>query len=173
MQVAIIIPPKDFKDETLAELKLMLDKWHIQAVISSYTSEECVGYHGAIYKPEVNAAKLEERKFDAVVFIDGPGVDSYKLYDFRPLLDTLRNFYASGMLIGAVGNAIKIVARANIISGVRIAVPNDAETRRLVQLYRGVLSERAVEIDRNIISARGYESITEFSNAILDKFGVR
>ncbi|MGC8587313.1 MAG: DJ-1/PfpI family protein [Candidatus Micrarchaeia archaeon] len=173
MRVAIVIPPKDFKDETVAGIKLMLEKWHVQVIVSSYTSEECIGYHGAIYKPGIDATKLGDEKLDAVVFADGPGVDEYKLYDFRPLLDMVRNFNSSGTLIGAIGNAVKIIARANIINGVHISVPNDGETIRLVQLYKGIPSGKSVELEKNIISAKGHESATEFSNAVLDRFGLR
>ena len=51
MRVAIFLPPKDFRDETVSMIKLILEKWKVDGVITSYTTKECVGRHGAVYKP--------------------------------------------------------------------------------------------------------------------------
>jgi len=46
VKVAIFVPPKDFRDETLSMIKLILEKWNVEKVITSYTTKECVGRHG-------------------------------------------------------------------------------------------------------------------------------
>lgn len=173
MKVAVIIPPKDFKDETLSMAKLLFDKWEVKSVISSYTSSPCTGLHGAVYMPEINASKIEPQDYNAILLIDGSGIDSYKLYDFRPLLDLLKNFAASGKIVGAIGNAVKVLSRANIIAETKVAAPQDEESQRLVRLYKGINSQHDVEIDRNIITARSSDQAETFVSTFLDALGAK
>jgi putative intracellular protease/amidase len=171
MKVAILVSPKDFKDESLSKVKLMLDKWGVQSVLTSYSTHELVGYHGAVYNADMNAAKIVPDEFDAIILIDGKGVEEYKLYDFRQLLDTMKLFSMKGKLIASIGNATKIIARSNIIANTKIAVPKDEDTRRLVVLYHGTPSSEALEFDKNILTLGNNERILDFSNLLLKKLG--
>ncbi len=173
MKVAVIIPPKDFKDETLSMAKLLFDKWGIKPVISSYTSSPCTGSHGAVYMPEINASKIDPQDYNAVLLVDGSGIESYKLYDFRPLLDLLKNFISAGKIVGAIGNAIKVISRANIISDTKVAAPSDEESQRLVRLYKGINSQHDIETDKNIVTARNSDNAEAFVSAVLDALGAR
>lgn len=173
MKVAILVPPKDFKDESLSNLKLMLDKWGVGLVLTSYSTHELVGYHGAVYNADINAAKIAPGDFDALILVDGKGVDEYKLYDFRQLLDTVKLFYEKKKIVAAIGNSMKIIARANIISGVKIATPKDEETSRLVILYHGIPSKEELEFDKNILTLSNNDKIINFSDLLLKKLGAK
>ncbi|MGC9010965.1 MAG: DJ-1/PfpI family protein [Candidatus Micrarchaeia archaeon] len=173
VRVAIFVPPKDFRDETLSMVKLILEKWKVDGIITSYTTKECIGKHGAVYKPAINTAKVDPAEFDGIVLIDGDGVESYKLYDFRPLLDLVKRFYESKKIVGAIGNAIKIIARANIILDTKISAPIDEETQRLMRIYYGLNSPMEVEADKNIITARNPENADAFAQILLEKLGVK
>ena len=173
MKVVLLIPPKDFKDETVSMAKLLFEKWGITPVIASYSNKECTGSHGAVYMPELNATKLNAQDYDAIVLVDGEGVDSYKLYDFRPLTDLVKNFAVSNKIIAALGNAIKIVSRANVIADRSIAAPDDEETRRLIRIYRGEESNNEVEFDGNILTAKSADYTQEFLDTLLAKLGAK
>ena len=173
MRIAIVIAPKDFRDETVAKAKVMLEKWKVEPVIASYTLKECVGQHGAVYKPAMKVQDVRAGDFDALFFVDGSGVDSFKLYDQFPLLDIARSFSSNGKVVAGVNNAVKIIARANIVSGKKVSIPKDAEAERLVRLYRGVVSQEPMECGTNVMSLNDYGKTDEFVGAILDKLGVR
>ncbi len=173
MKVAILVSPKDFKDESLSNLKLMLDKWGVVSVLTSYSTHELVGYHGAVYNADINAAKIVPDDFDAIILIDGKGVDEYKLYDFRQLLDMIKLFSDRKKIIAAIGNSMKIVARANIIANVKIATPKDEDTKRLVILYHGAPSKEELEFDRNILTLSNNDKILDFSDLLLKKLGAK
>ena len=49
MRVVMLIPPKDFRDESVSSIKNMLEKWGVEVVLASYSKKECVGSHGAVY----------------------------------------------------------------------------------------------------------------------------
>ncbi len=169
----MLIAPKDFKDESVSKTKLMLEKWGIEVSITSYSTHDCVGYHGAVYKPDLNAAKIDPNVFDAIILIDGKGVDDYKLYDFRPLLDTVKLFQMRNKPIAAINNAIKIIARANIISNVKVAVPKDEESRRLITLYHGAQSRNEIEGDKNIYTLSNPERVYDFADMLVSKLGAK
>ncbi|MDE1874065.1 MAG: DJ-1/PfpI family protein [Candidatus Micrarchaeota archaeon] len=165
MKVAILVAPRDFKDETVSHLQLLLGKKDIESHIVSLTMKPCTGYHGAVVKPEMETAAIEAGAFDVLLVVDGPGVDSLKLYDYRPLLDLVRAFHEANKSVAGIGNGVKIVARANIIKDASIAKADD-ETEKLVRLYRGKPSENLVVADKGIITASGVESVDELVSVL-------
>ena len=68
---------------------------------------------------------------------------------------------------------MKIIARANIISGVKIAAPKDEETSRLVILYHGTPSKEELEFDKNILTLSNNDKIINFSDLLLKKLGAK
>ncbi len=173
MKVAIMVPPKNFSDETLSVILLILKRWGVETVLTSYTTSSCVGLHGATYRPDINAARINSQDYDALILVDGPGVESYKLPDFKPAIDLTKTFIKSGKVIGAVGNAVKIFIRANEFTPVRISAQDNQEVAHFASTSRCKVTENKVEIYKNLITANGPGSAVEFSNAILDKFNLR
>ncbi len=171
MRLLIFITPKEFRDESVARVKLFLDRWNVENKITSYSKKDCVGNHGAVYAPEINTGKVTVDDYDGIVLVDGKGIESYKIYDYRPLLDLILAFDNRKKAIIAVGNAVKIPARANIISNRKIAVADD-ETKRLVQLFRGMPSEQGVEIAGNLMTISSYVQIDSVMPQILQSIGV-
>ncbi len=166
MKVAIILAPRDFRDETVSQLGLFFSKKDVEAKLVSTTLKQCTGSHGAVAKPELEIDALNPLDFDAVLVADGSGVDSLKMFDHRPLLDLIKLFKDANKVVIGIGNGIKVVARANIIKDVKIA-DSDAETKKLVSLYRGKPVDERVVRDGNIITATGNEDIAELVSAML------
>ncbi len=172
MKVSIIVAPQDFRDETLSQALLFLDKKGIQHEILSLAGKECKGYHGASVKQDGKADEFEPVYSDAILLVDGPGVESSRLYENRQLLDRLKIAKENKKPIAAVGNAIKILAKANIIKDTKIAGVEDEDAKRLISLYKGVLSDSALVNDKGIITASDYSQISELVSAIADALGV-
>ncbi len=171
MRFAIFIPPKDFKDESLSAIKLVFDRWGVRYSVASYAANECVGYHGAVCRPDISAHKIDTNDFDGIVLVDGPGIDEMRLYEYRPLLDVLLIFNQKGKYIGGINNAIKIIARANIVRDKKIALPKDEEARRLVLLFHGAISDKGTELSNNIFTIRDSAGLEQQLQEILQQFG--
>ncbi len=171
MRFLIFIPPKEFRDESVALIKLFFDKWGVDYKISTYSSSDCVGTHGAVYKPDIHASKISVGDFDGVVLIDGAGVDGYKLFDYRPLLDIMLRFNQDNKFIIAISNSVKIPARANIVKDKRVAV-DDSETKRLVVLFHGIPTQKEFEMSGNLITISNPKDIEESMQRILEHMGV-
>ncbi len=171
MKLLIFVTPKEFRDESVARFKLFLDRWNVENKITSYSKKDCIGNHGAAYTPDINTGKVSAEDYDGIVLIDGSGVESYKIYEFRPLLDLILAFEAKKKTIIAVGNAVKVPARANIVKDKKVAV-HDGETKRLVQLFHGIPSENGVEIAGNLVTVSSYIEIDSVMPQILQSMGV-
>jgi len=173
MRMLIFIPPKDFQDETLSMLKLFFDKWGIEYALTSYAKGECVGKHGAVVKPDLHASTADSSEYDGIIIVNGDGIDEYKLYEFRPLLDMLLLFDKNAKQIWAIGNGIKVVARANVVKGRKLAVDKNAETLRLVSLFHGEPSNADFEIDRNIVSIKAAADLETSIHSVLRELNVK
>ena len=155
MRFLVFIAPNNYRDETVSLLKVFFERWKVDYDITSYSKKECIGAHGAVCKPSVNTNTVSAANYDGIVLVDGSGIDEYKLYEYRPLLDLLLQFNSQNKIIGAVNNSIKIVARANIINGKKVALPQDEETKRAVLLFHGIPTDSNVEISGNIVTMKG------------------
>lgn len=173
MKLAIFLPPRDFKDESASMIKLFLDKWGVKYDITSYTSKDCIGSHGAVYRPTINTGKVSSSEYGGIILVDGNGVESYKLYDYRPLLDLVMNFNNARKYIVGIDNVVKILARANIIKDRKVATDGkDKEELRLITLFRGIPSENGLEVAGNLITVKDSSMIEESMQAILEHIGV-
>jgi putative intracellular protease/amidase len=112
-------------------------------------------------------------EFDGILIVDGSGIEKYELYDYRPLLDIVYNMSRMGKFVAAVGNGIKIVARANIIKDRKIAMPNDEETKKLVILFHGVPSEKSIEVSGNIYTIKDSDNLETTMPYMLQRLGVK
>ena len=159
MRIAIFIPQKDFKDESLSLVKLIFDKWGVSYKIACY-GKGGIGTHGALVKADMRPEDIKTDTFDGIVFIDGKGIDDQKVYDYRPLLDIVGHFNDADKYLVAIGNAAKIPCRANIVKAKKIAV-GDEETARLARLFYGIPTRNPVEGMGNLITIRDSRSVED------------
>ena len=172
MKIVLIIPQKDFKDETVVELITTFKKWKVEYVVASSTIGVCSGYHGAEINATINYSNIRSDEFDGIIISNGPGVEEYKLYNSRSLLDVIKFFNEKNKIIACIGNSIKILSRANIINNKKIAMIKDLELTRLIKLFRGIITDNLVEQDGNLITASNSEKINEFSKLIIEKLNL-
>lgn len=172
MKFLVFIAPNNYKDETLSMVRMFFDKWGVQYAISSYSTKPCVGAHGAAVASDINTAKVSPNDYDGIILVDGKGVEDYKLFEYRPLLDLLLQFNEKRKLVGAVDNAIKIVARANIIKDRSIATPQDEEAKRTVQLFHGKPTDKNIEISGNVVTIRSSQNLEGPMQELLKHVGV-
>jgi len=169
MKVAILVAAKDFRDETVSQLQLLFSKKDIDGVITGFTLKDCRGYHGAVVKPKAELREIEPMIYDVLLLADGPGVDSLKLYDNRPLLDLIKAFHDANKIVAGISNSVKIISRANIIKDTKIAKLDDVETAKVARLYRGTLTEESMVFDKNVLTLSNSENIGELANFLATK----
>jgi putative intracellular protease/amidase len=170
MRLAIFIPQKDFKDESLSLIKLILDKWGVGYSVAAY-GKGGVGIHGALARADIKPDEMTTDRFDGIVFIDGGGIDEQKLYDYRPLLDIVTHFSENNKYIVAIGNAAKIPIRANLVKAKKVAVA-DEDTMRLALLFNGIPSKNNVEAMGKLITIKNSKAVEESMDTWLQHLGL-
>ncbi len=173
MKFLVFISPRDFRDESLSTIKMFFDRWNVKYHLTSYSTKDCVGQHGATYKLDINTNKVDASEYDGIILVDGRGVESYKLYEFRPLLDLILRFNNDKRYIGAIGNAIAILARASVLKNKKVSMPNDKNAVNTITLFHGIPSDEEIEISENIITISGVSSIAEPIQKVLEYIGVK
>ena len=154
----LVYVPQEFKDETLSMVELFLNKWGISYEIASHAAQECRGAHGGKCKATISISTANYLDYDGIIITDGKGIDANKTYEYRPFLDLVVKFNNSKKFLCAINNGVKVLARANIITGRRISV-NDKTASDFVRLFRGIPSAAGVEIAENIITANDNQGL--------------
>ncbi len=150
MRFLVFLAPSGFRDESFRMLELFFNKWGIERQVTSYTKTGCTGDHGSVCKPDIHTSKVSTFGYDGLLMVDGPGIEKYKLYEYRPLLDLAYSFYNNGKFVWAIGNAIKIAARANIVKGKRVSTPQDQDVRSAVLMFHGIPSSAQSEVQERL-----------------------
>ncbi|MDE1866012.1 MAG: DJ-1/PfpI family protein [Candidatus Micrarchaeota archaeon] len=170
MRLAIFIPQKGFKDESLSLVKLILDKWGVGYNIAAY-GKGGIGIHGALVRADIRPEEIITSRFDGIVFIDGTGIDEQKLYDYRPLLDIVTHFNEANKYIVAIGNAAKIPIRANIVKAKKVAV-GDEETLRLARLFNAIPTQSNVEGMGNLVTIKNSKAAEDSVEEWMQRIGL-
>jgi putative intracellular protease/amidase len=105
--------------------------------------------------------------------VDGVGIDTYKMYDYRPLLDMVYNFYRNGKFVCAIGNGVKVVARANIIKNKKVSTPEDQAAKGLVLLFHGIPSTKPIEVQDNLCTIGDPSSLDTTLPQMLAYLGIK
>jgi putative intracellular protease/amidase len=148
----LVYVPQGFTDENFSMVKLFLSKWGISYDTSSYPGGNSGGLHGAVCNVDIRTGYVNWADYLGIIIVDGLGIDAERLFDYRPILDLMVQLNNSGKVILAINNGVKVVARANIVTGKKISVMGDKGSFDLVRLFRGVPSAEPIEIAGNIIT---------------------
>jgi putative intracellular protease/amidase len=170
MRLALFLPQRNFRDETVSMVRMIMGKWGVNCDIVSYGAR-CVGSHGAVYPSAARPTNDLPLSYDGIILADGDGIEEQKIYDYRPLLDIITGFNERKKPIISIGNATKILARANIIKGRRVSV-GDVETKRLVTLFYGMPSQNGAEASENLVTIRDSKSVEVSAEQVLQHIGV-
>ncbi len=173
MRFLIFLAPSGFHDESFRFIRLFLDKWGIENQVSSYTKAECTGEHGAVCRPDVNASKVSVFGYDALLIVDGPGIEKYNLSEYRPLLDMIYSFYSNGKAVWAIGNAIKVLARANVVKGKRVSMPKEQDAKSAVLMFHGVPSAARSEVQEKLCTVGNPDDLEEAIPEVFVRLGIK
>ena len=167
----LFLPPDGFKDESLSMVKMFVERWGGRYQVTSYGRKICTGEHGAVCKIDVDANTISPGDYDYVILIDGKGVDRWKSYEHRQLIEFISNFEKEGKPVIAINNAIKIVMRMSEIRGRKIASDDSADLRRFISLFRGIPSPANIEFSGNIVTINGSAGLDGALDKLFKKIG--
>jgi protease I len=162
-RIAMVVAPKDFRDEELFDTKRELEQAGHATTIVSKRVGTCRGMLGGEATAVQALDTVDAARFDAVVFVGGGGAEVY--FDDPDALQFARDMATAGKLLGAICIAPVILANAGVLKGRRATVfhsETGAMRRHGVQL-----TGEPVTVDGRIVTAEGPKSARAFGRALV------
>ncbi len=160
-KVVFVIALKDFRDE---ELKIPLDflrSKNVSVEVASSDTSEAIGMLGMRFKPSLTINEINVKNFDGLIIVGGMGI--MKLWSDTVLHRIVREFYENKKAIGAICLAPVVLARANILKGVKATVyPSGREE---LTRNKAICSKADVQVSGLIVTASGPPAAKKFAEA--------
>lgn len=161
-KIVFVIAEKNFRDEELFHTKEEIEKAGHSTVIASLKKGECLGMLGGKATAEKRLDEINEKDFDALIFVGGIGSAIY--FDNKKAQSLAKEFFNKGKIVAAICIAPSILANAGILKGKK-ATCFSSEANNLKE--KGAIhTAKAVEIDGNIITASGPMAAHDFGKKI-------
>jgi len=169
--ILIIIPKSQFCAHELNVVKTILQQEEASIIILSKSGQETRDANKDKFKPDGMIVDWDKQhtvkgKYHAVILVGGKGA-SKSLWDDPIVPQILTDHYRIGSIIGAIGEAMVVLLRASLIAG-EIPLPKDEKTRREIERLNGVCVDIPVISSENIVLGQGEDSVSEFTQSIID-----
>lgn len=162
-KILMVIPHDQFRDEEYEEVRKELEGAGVEVVVASSHSSTAHGRFGLKVEVDIGFREVHVSEYAAIVFIGGPGVDEY--FDNYDVISIVRNAFHKRVLLAAICSAPVIFANAAIIGNKKVtAYPSRKE---IISMSGAYYTDKGVEQDGEIITARGPEDAKHFGEAIV------
>ena len=163
MKVVMIIAQKDFRDEELFDTKEVFENSGLYVDVAASEEKTASGMLGGSIEPDIKISEIEVSKYDAIVFIGGPG--AYDFIDDNSIHELANNFYGQRKLVAAICIAPAILARAGLLKNIKATI-HDSGVEYL-QNAEAIYTGNDVEVGENIITANGPAVASLFGHQIV------
>jgi protease I len=168
--IAIIIAPSGFQDtEFMTPYNYLKDKGFSIEVYST-TKGLAKGSLGSAFNIEHELKSLDTEKYDAIVFVGGPG--TYIVRKDEHALRAAKDAHEKGKLVAAICWSPTILAKSKILNGKKATVwlGDDPEfnmkTSQYIEKNGATYTGDDVTVDDNIITANGPRAAQKYAEAI-------
>lgn len=163
-KVLFVLAHRDFRDNEFSKPKEILENAGVEVAVASKYAGVAIGKEGLEANVDYDfESHIPIEEFSAIIFVGGPGVESYFGDTFAHEL--ARKFMEDGKIVAAICAAPTILVNAGILSGYKATCFAD---QQYIMAEHGVFyTGRLVERDRNIITGNGPGAAEEFGKLIL------
>lgn len=161
-----IIAQKNFRDEELEEPLMVLKKAGHQCEIASIEDDVCTGMLGAKVKPNLAVRDANADDYDVVVVVGGSG--SPELAKHSDVLMLLRKAKELNKKLAAICLGPMILAKAGVIKDKNVTVYKTDESVNAVREAGANLIDKAVVVDKDLVTANGPKAAEKFGKKILE-----
>jgi protease I len=167
-KIAIIIAFRNFRDEEYFIPKQVFENNGFEAVTASTEKGIAIGGSGGEAEIDIIFEELDVSRFDAVVFVGGPG--AYNHIEDEKVHNIARGFLEQGKLVSAICIAPAILAKAGVLSGRKATVwssPMDKKPVKILEESGAKYEDKPVVADGRIITANGPAAAKAFAEKII------
>lgn len=168
MKIAMIIAPKDFKDEEYFVPKEIFENAGFIVETVSYKFGPAIGIDGNEAKVDVLAKNLNIADYDAFVFVGGPGAQQY--IDSPEAHELVKQAFEQKKLLAAICIAPAILAKAGVLKDKQATVWSsnlDKSAIKILEQNNAKYIDRDVVEDRRLVTANGPKAAQSFAQTIV------
>ncbi len=171
-KVQLVAAQEGFEDDELFVPEDVFSAAGAFVEIASNAKRTARGARGGCVEPDNAIGAIDPGRLDALVIAGGPGAMRF-LWANPDLIGKVREAYARGKIVGAIGLAVVVPAEAGVLKGHRATCASDplalAELRR-----HGVAHEDVSVVEgTRVVTARDRDYAKLFARAILDLLEAR
>lgn len=166
-KILMIIASRNFRDEEYFVPKEIFEKNGFIVTTASSTTNPSRGVLGGWTKQDLLITEAREKDYAAIVFVGGSGAKEY--FQSKQAHKLAREFFEAGKPVAAICVAPSILANAGILNG-KHSVCYHTERDNLAK-KGAILSDSAVAVDGNIVTAAGPAAAAAFASEILKILG--
>jgi len=162
-EVIMVLANYNFNDDEYDYTRKALDDNGIEVQIAAAEHGECTSVAGKTVDTDISLQNVTPDNFRAIIFIGGPGVDSY--FNDDNALGLAQKFFKANKIVGAICWAPMILAKAGILAQ-RKATGWDGAKEEMIAagvIYTG----EKITVDNTIVTAIGPESAFDFGQTIV------
>jgi protease I len=165
-KIVLVIAPKNFRDEEYFVPKEALKKAGFALKTASTLKGEIKGAYGKTAESQMTIDEIDEKNFDAIVFVGGGGASVY--FENPHAWNLAKSFYNNDKLVCAICIAPVILANAGLLKGKTATSYIDGKDA----IIKGgaVWTGKDVEADGRIITANGPLAADGFASEIIKFF---
>ncbi len=162
-KTALVILTDGFEEmEAVGPIDL-LRRAGIEVVTASQSGRLPVtGRNGITIQANAILAEVMDNDYDLIVLPGGPG--HTQLRSDKKIIERLRHQESSGRLIGAICAAPAVLHEAGLLEGRRYTAHFSVENE-----LKEIQSDKAVVVDKGIITSRGAGTATEFALELVNQ----
>jgi len=159
----MVVVPRDFRDAEYSEPRKLFEEAGAKVQVASIQPGVAIGAEGLEVNIDLTVGQAEPEKFDAVVFVGGPGM--LEIIDDESLQVLAKKFYGEEKITASICAASAILAQAGILEGK--TATGWSGVRETMEEGGAKFSPESVVVDGKIITADGPASAREFGEEIV------
>ena len=166
-KILMIIAPDGFRDEEFLEPKQVFESANAEVTVASKGVKVAKGKLGATADVDIDISEVDALKYDAVVFIGGPGSIVY--FNDTAAQKIAKDAYSADKVVAAICIAPSILANAGVLKGHK-ATCFSSESENINQKSAGYTGD-PVTVDGKVVTGNGPGAATKFANEIVKLLG--
>jgi putative intracellular protease/amidase len=168
-KAVFIVPQIGFNDIELTTIRSRLEEKGIVCIIASYEKSEVMSKTKKVMLADAAIADLKAEEYDCFIFVGGEHVSV--LSESRHVQDIVSNAYKLGKVIALLClNPALILPKVNLLEGKSVTVfkTKDGWSERFISENGGILVDKPVVIDRNIVTCRNEEDAGLLADKLIE-----
>lgn len=166
--VILVIAFADFRDEEFFVTKEIIEAHGNKVLVASDTLGSASSVEGSDVWVDLAVDKLEVEKYDAIIFIGGPG--TLQRLDNKDSYNVAQAALRAGKIIGAICIAPVILAKSGVLKGKKATVWTtrlDKSAVKILKENEAEFEDNDIVVDGNIITASGPKAAKAFAETIV------